>query len=198
MQANLRPPHITQSFPSDCGTQPCVQIFPSLLRRIPHRLHLFLQTKINPPTSPFYPECGVCDGQFNSWQAARQHAVAVGHTYPCQTCDIAWYHWDDAEEHMDEEDHWSKQHKFEACKWSFHTRGEARGHMQQLDHWRTYRCKPCNKGFENENNMRQVSNRWRQVAQTRLIYCSISTVALTAVPTSPVRSVSVVLPQPRE
>lgn len=49
-------------------------------------------------------------------------------------------------------------------------RGEAKRHMQQLDHWRTYRCKSCNKGFENENNLRQVRKCWLQVAQTLLTY----------------------------
>jgi predicted anti-sigma-YlaC factor YlaD len=72
---------------------------------------------------------------------------------------MAWYMREDASEHMDEQDHWEKEHKCEACRQSFHSRAEAKQHMYQQDHWRTYRCKPCNKGFESESNMRQVCMR---------------------------------------
>lgn len=64
--------------------------------------------------------------------------------------------WEDAQEHMDDYDHWRKAYECETCTHSFDSRAEAKQHMYQRDHWRTYRCKPCNKGFENENNMRQV------------------------------------------
>lgn len=74
---------------------------------------------------------------------------------------------EDAFEHMDDEDHWEKAHKCEACKQSFHSRAEAKNHMHQQDHWRTYRCKPCDKGFENENNMRQVRRRRDQSQSSR-------------------------------
>ncbi|UPX14579.1 uncharacterized protein EKO05_0005057 [Ascochyta rabiei] len=59
---------------------------------------------------------------------------------------------------MNEFDHWRKAFECEACSYSFDTRAQAKYHMQQMDHYRIHRCQPCDKGFENENNLRQHMN----------------------------------------
>ncbi|KAH6644751.1 hypothetical protein C7974DRAFT_430449 [Boeremia exigua] len=102
--------------------------------------------------------CGICGRSFNSWQACHQHMDATGHGYECETCVHEFYTYDSACDHMYEYDHWRKQFECEGCSSSFDTRAEAKRHMQQEDHWRTYRCQSCDRGFENENNLRQHLN----------------------------------------
>lgn len=60
-------------------------------------------------------------------------------------------------DHMDQYDHWPEIFECEGCSWTFDSRAQAKAHMQEEDHWVDHRCQPCNKGFENENNLRQVS-----------------------------------------
>ncbi|KAH6642826.1 hypothetical protein C7974DRAFT_431182 [Boeremia exigua] len=83
-----------------------------------------------------YPECD---------PRAHQHADAVGHVYECETCTEAWYLWQDASAHMDEEDHWEKAHKCEACQQSFHSRAEAKQHI--IHRGTDIACPFCKRGF---------------------------------------------------
>lgn len=100
-------------------------------------------------------ECEVCDREFVNWHAARQHMNALGH-WGCDTCSDEFWTEEDAEEHMDDYGHHGPEFECEACTEMFWTSQAARAHMDRLNHWRTHWCNSCQKGFQNENNLRMV------------------------------------------
>jgi hypothetical protein len=103
-----------------------------------------------------YDECGTCNREFGSSQAARQHMDAVGHIWACDFCDNSYYFEHHLEEHKEDEGHYGAKYNCEACNEWFRTFAHAKRHMNQENHWTQWSCQDCNKGFENENNLHAV------------------------------------------
>ena len=80
---------------------------------------------------------------------------AVGH-WACESCSYEFWTEEDAEEHMDYLGHRRPRFECEACDYAFDTSQEARRHMDSLNHWRVNWCDDCERGFQNENNLRIV------------------------------------------
>ena len=100
-------------------------------------------------------DCEVCDREFVNWNAARQHMNALGH-WGCDTCSDEFWTEEDAEDHMDDYDHYGPHFGCEACDDSFYSSQEARDHMNANNHWRIHWCDDCERGFQNENNLKMV------------------------------------------
>lgn len=77
--------------------------------------------------------------------------------FECGFCDDWFFDEDDYYEHLDDYGHWPPQHECEACDMCFDTPQLARRHMDQYGHWRIHWCAVCQKGFQNDNNLRMVS-----------------------------------------
>jgi hypothetical protein len=101
-------------------------------------------------------ECETCTREFVNWHAAQQHMNAIGH-WACETCDGEFWTEQDAEMHMDYYDHRRPRFECEACTATYDTQHEARIHMEANNHWRVHWCASCQKGFQNENNLKIVS-----------------------------------------
>lgn len=127
-------------------------------------------------------ECGTCDRWFRSEHAARQHMSAVGHTFECDFCDLAYYYqhhlenhqdderhmWEcdfcsdefykerDLEEHQDDYGHHGRRYECEACYVWYDNYPQIKSHMNREGHWRVHWCDDCERGFENDNNLKAV------------------------------------------
>jgi transcription elongation factor Elf1 len=101
-------------------------------------------------------QCEVCPRTFVNYHAARQHMNAVGH-WACESCNDEFWTEEGAEDHMDLYGHRHPRFECEACNNTYSSPQEARNHMDQNNHWRTHWCSSCERGFQNENNLRSVS-----------------------------------------
>ncbi|KAG6079707.1 hypothetical protein E4U30_000812 [Claviceps sp. LM220 group G6] len=106
-----------------------------------------------------YYECGICDRAFATPRGRTQHANSTGHhpQYDCDYCDDEFYDSNEEWAHKQTYGHWSPNIKCETCSLLFRSDAEANRHMQQHGHYKNY-CKPCDRHFENENNLRQHLN----------------------------------------
>jgi hypothetical protein len=93
-------------------------------------------------------ECQSCTREFVNWHAVEQHMDALGHWAPDSPSPQSGYYTDDDAPLVFE---------CEACSEDFDSFDAARQHMDAYDHWRIHWCNSCEKGFQNENNLRQVS-----------------------------------------
>ncbi|KAF1920940.1 hypothetical protein BDU57DRAFT_465862 [Ampelomyces quisqualis] len=103
-------------------------------------------------------ECGTCDRWFGSKHAARQHMKAVGHTWKCDFCDLAYYYQHHLEDHQYEEDHYGPRYECEGCYVSYNNYPQLKRHMYEEEHWRDNWCTACQKGFESEGHLRAHRN----------------------------------------
>nr|OQO28788.1 hypothetical protein B0A51_04931 [Rachicladosporium sp. CCFEE 5018] len=105
-----------------------------------------------------WPECQTCSRTFTSHHAVRQHMNALNHwtpRYECGTCEDAFStDWERNEHEADEHYQCEEPH----CGRSFWTQQEAREHMDEEGHWRVHYCQACDRGFQNENNLRMHMN----------------------------------------
>ena len=104
--------------------------------------------------------CETCNRQFGSHAAAFQHMNAVSHwgqRYECQSCYDDFYSQKECDEHMDDYGHWLPAYECEGCDDRFHTAQAVRQHMARINHFRQYYCDDCDRGFQNDNNLQQVS-----------------------------------------
>lgn len=103
-------------------------------------------------------ECETCDREFFSQNAANQHMNDRGHwkpKVPCETCSRKFHTQNAANQHMDALDHWAPQFPCEKCNLVFWSEAAADRHMEEKGHFRNY-CAPCNRRFQNENNLQMV------------------------------------------
>lgn len=80
--------------------------------------------------------------------------------FECDTCDEEFLDEDECEEHMDDYGHHGPEFEceYEHCPRAFYTQQQARQHMDDTGHWRNHWCRECQRGFQNANNLRMVSN----------------------------------------
>jgi hypothetical protein len=102
-------------------------------------------------------KCDVCDRDFGSLQAQRQHKDAVGHVWECDRCDDSYYDCCDLDRHQQEEGHNGPRYDCEACDVWYDNYTHARWHMNKEGHWRKHWCQSCQRGFESDNNLKAVS-----------------------------------------
>ncbi|USW55679.1 Putative Zinc finger C2H2-type [Septoria linicola] len=104
-------------------------------------------------------DCYTCGRWFVHDAAAAQHMSAVGHwPYECETCTFGSCDEWEVQDHMDDLNHWAPQNPCEACNAMFYTPQQARSHMDQTNHWRVHWCAPCQRGFQNANNLKMHLN----------------------------------------
>ncbi|KAH4102225.1 hypothetical protein HBI38_045870 [Parastagonospora nodorum] len=130
-----------------------------LLRRLtPNLLNFSLGIASNKFDIAAMAECGKCDKWFGSLHAAQQHMQAVGHIWECDFCDDCYWDEDDLDEHQQEEGHYGPKYDCEACDNCYQTFADAKRHMNNKNHWREHWCVSCQRGFENDNNLRAHLN----------------------------------------
>lgn len=108
--------------------------------------------------------CQTCGRWFVHALAAMQHMSAVGHWqeyHDCDMCNNRYMYEEHLLNHKREEDHWAPTFECEACNLAFTSQQAARRHMDQSNHWRVHWCGPCQRGFQNENNLDQVRQRFQ-------------------------------------
>lgn len=105
-------------------------------------------------------ECETCNKEFLSEHAARQHMTDKRHwtpKIPCETCSKMFRTQGAANQHMNDLGHWAPSIECETCTAKFPTQEKANQHMKALGHYENY-CRDCDIKFQNENNLRMVSN----------------------------------------
>lgn len=103
-------------------------------------------------------ECETCSRQFRTQAACNQHMNAIQHwapRYECESCTKEFRSQRAASQHMDAVGHWAPKHSCESCSAMFHSEEDADRHMRAQSHYRNY-CKPCDRRFVSENNLRMV------------------------------------------
>ncbi|KAJ5747332.1 uncharacterized protein N7511_009028 [Penicillium nucicola] len=105
-------------------------------------------------------ECETCSRVFRSHSACRQHMNTLDHwapVFPCQSCDREFRSENASIQHMNAVGHWKPRFQCQKCPEKFHNPGAAEKHMDMLNHYRNY-CKPCDRHFQNESNLRAHLN----------------------------------------
>ncbi|KAK1990327.1 hypothetical protein LX36DRAFT_648018 [Colletotrichum falcatum] len=108
---------------------------------------------------------GTCWQQFPAgWQSREQHINATGHEMPlyeCDTCDRFFGSSQAVEQHMNALGHWASDVSYNAplfmcddCAVCFTDEEDLREHEVQ-EH---YYCEPCDRYFQNHNNIRMHLN----------------------------------------
>jgi hypothetical protein len=83
---------------------------------------------------------------------------AVSHLWDCDFCDDRYYYEHDLDEHQEDEGHYGSKYDCEACNAWYRSFADAKQHMNNKNHWREHWCASCQRGFENDNNLRAVSS----------------------------------------
>ncbi|KAK2811853.1 hypothetical protein FQN50_001891 [Emmonsiellopsis sp. PD_5] len=105
-------------------------------------------------------DCETCVREFRSQNAANQHMNAVGHwtpKIPCETCGKKFHNQNAANQHMNSVGHWAPKIPCETCSLKFKSQAAADQHMVREAHYLNY-CKPCNKRFISQNNLKMHLN----------------------------------------
>ncbi|KAK1585442.1 uncharacterized protein LY79DRAFT_268288 [Colletotrichum navitas] len=110
--------------------------------------------------------CGTCWREFPAgWHSREQHLNATGHQVPsneCDTCDRFFGSSQAVQQHMNALNHWASDvsdddgpvFECDDCYDCFSDEDDLREHEVQ-DH---YYCDPCDRYFQNHNNIRQHLN----------------------------------------
>jgi hypothetical protein len=101
-------------------------------------------------------ECQSCTREFVNWHAVEQHMDALGHWASDSPSPQSGYYTNDDGGYCTDDDA-PLYFECEACSEDFDSFNAARQHMDACNHWRIHWCSSCEKGFQNENNLRQVS-----------------------------------------
>ncbi|GJC86082.1 PR domain zinc finger protein 16 [Colletotrichum liriopes] len=124
--------------------------------------------------------CGTCWREFPAgWQSREQHLDATGHQIPaneCDSCDRFFCTRHAVEQHMNALSHWASdvsdndpEHECDDCSDCFSDEEDLRDHEVQ-NH---YYCKPCNRYFQNHNNIRQhLNSRIHRSSTLRCPFCN--------------------------
>ncbi|RAL04020.1 uncharacterized protein BO80DRAFT_486265 [Aspergillus ibericus CBS 121593] len=105
-------------------------------------------------------ECETCDEEFNCEEEADLHMSRYKHyapKIPCDTCDRKFHTQRSADQHMDALGHWVPPWPCETCNLMFFSESTAEKHMREKNHYRYY-CRPCDRRFQNENNLKMHLN----------------------------------------
>jgi hypothetical protein len=140
--------------------------------------------------------CDVCDRDFGSIQAQRQHKDDVGHVWECDRCDDVYYDEWALDRHQEEEGHDGPRYDCEACDVWYDNYTRAKWHMNKEGHWRKHWCQSCQRGFESDNHLKAVSLLMDGSA-VELTVESISTAGIIEAPESPAHSASAASRQPQ-
>lgn len=103
-------------------------------------------------------ECETCPRTFRSQSACNQHMNTLDHrapVFPCQSCDREFRSENASIQHMNAVGHWKPRFVCQKCPEKFYNQDAADKHMDMLEHYRAY-CRPCDRHFQNENNLRVV------------------------------------------
>ncbi|KAK6209831.1 zinc finger protein [Colletotrichum tabaci] len=124
--------------------------------------------------------CGTCWREFPAgWHSREQHLDATGHWVPdseCDTCDRFFGSRQAVEQHMDALSHWADdcssegaEHECDDCSDCFSDEEDLRDHEVQ-EH---YFCQPCDRYFQNYNNVRQhLNSKTHRVDTIRCPFCT--------------------------
>jgi hypothetical protein len=104
------------------------------------------------------PWCDPCDRFFPTERGLQQHldnSSAHAYSYECETCTRTFATERACNQHMNELDHWEPTYECETCTATFSTQYACDRHMDISRHRRHY-CYECQRGFQNDNNLRMV------------------------------------------
>ncbi|PYH80884.1 hypothetical protein BO82DRAFT_384113 [Aspergillus uvarum CBS 121591] len=95
--------------------------------------------------------CETCEEEFDTEEEAEDHMQEYDHyayNYSCETCDEMFRTEEDADEHMADYSHYAPRFSCETCDKMFYSSRAASRHMDSLQHWAPrFECETCNAVF---------------------------------------------------
>jgi Zinc-finger of C2H2 type len=107
-------------------------------------------------TNPIMIECYGCSKRFRDQWEANEHMEEYDHwdpDYNCPRCNRLFASVSAMEQHQRDVGHW--EHECETCQASFQYKSDWENHMHAFLHFKHY-CKPCKRSFNNDNNLKMV------------------------------------------